>query len=275
MRPTTNTPLIVVSERLYRALLIFYPAAHRREYGVLMVQVFRDVARETYHRQGAAGMLLWWCTTLLDLTLTAFEERRKVRFMFSKTQFMHMSGLLLLIGGGFWALAAFSQLQPGDHYTYYGVYQVLLWLIAPGFLLVGLGCIGLALRYKETLGRPGQWTLVLTGLSALVMTVGLVATQIQDSWWNLWVAGGLLHALALTAFGLLHLRQPTLPVFRALPLQIGAGWLVLMTGFVNSFPRSTANLLTFLFIFGMGVAWLAIGQAVHRQGARAAEAATA
>lgn len=273
MRPTTNTPLIVVSERLYCALLIFYPAAHRREYGVLMVQVFQDVTRETYHRQGAAGMLLWWCTTLLDLTLTAFEERRKVRFVFSKTQFMHMSGLLLMIGGAFWALAAFSQLQPGDHYTYYGVYQVLLWLLAPGFLLVGLGCIGLALRYKTAHGTAGQWTLVLTGLGALVMAVGVVGTQIQDSLWNIWMAGGLLHALALTAFGLLQLRRPTLPVFRALPLQIAAGWLVLMTDFVNSFPRSTANLLTFFLFFGMGLAWLAIGQAVHRQGTVTAAAA--
>jgi hypothetical protein len=269
----TQIPLIALSERIYRALLIFYPADYRREYGALMVQVFRDMYRDTYHSQGWAGMAFWWCTTLLDLTLTVIEQRRKVRFEMSKSMFVQLTGIFLIVGGFFGVIAPFSQLQPGDHYTYYGIYQVFIWLLAPGYLLVGLGCIGLALRYDQALGTSGRWTLYLSGIGTLVMAVGVVATSIEDSLWNLWMAGGILHTVALTAFGLLHIRKPALPIFRALPLQIAAGWLVLWLGLPQRFPQSTANLLTFLMFFGMGLAWLAIGFAVHRQQRDAALAA--
>ncbi len=32
----------MISEKLYRALLVVYPSEHRREYGEPMVQLFRD-----------------------------------------------------------------------------------------------------------------------------------------------------------------------------------------------------------------------------------------
>jgi hypothetical protein len=267
-----QTPLITLSERIYRALLIFYPADYRHEYGALMVQVFRDVSRDTYRSQGVFGLLFWWCAALLDLTRTVIEQRKKVTM--SKSTWIQITGSLLVIGGAFWGLAAFSQLQPGDHYTYHGVYQVLIWLLAPGFLLVGLGCVGLALRYGPALGVLGKWLLYLTSLGALVMAVGLVAMSIQDSLWNIWLAGGILHMTALIVFGLLHVWKPVLPIFRALPLQIASGWLIVMTGvFVRLFPQATANLLSFLMVFGMGLAWLAIGLAVHRQQSKVVPAA--
>jgi hypothetical protein len=246
-------------------VLRFYPADSRREYGPLMVQVFRDVTRDAYHSQGWAGILLWWCATFFDLVLTVFEQRRKVRFEMSKSMFVQLAGIFLIVGGFCSAIAAFSQLQPDDHYTYYGIYQVLLWLLAPGFLLTGLGGVGLALRYDQALGTPGRWTLYLSSFGMLVMTVGLVATQIQDTFWNIWMVGGLIHTIGLTAFGLLHVRKPALPVFRALPLQIAAGWLVLWLGVPGLFPQSTAHLLSFFMFLGMGLAWLGIGLAVHRQ----------
>jgi hypothetical protein len=259
------TEMIAFSERIYRALLIFYPAEFRREYGALMLQVFRDVSRDIYRSEGWAGMAFWWCATLLDLTLTAIEQRRKVRFEMSKATFIQLAGILLIVGGFCTAAAAFSQFQPDDHYTYRGIYQVLIWLLAPGFLLTGLGCFGLALRYDQALGMVGQWTLYVTGFGALVMTVGLVATQIQDSLWNIWMIGGLIHTIALTAFGLLHVRKPALPIFRALPLQIAGGWLVMWLGVLRTSSQTTNNLLSFLIVVGMGLAWLAIGIAVHRQ----------
>jgi hypothetical protein len=267
------TPLIALSERAYHALLIFYPADYRREYGPLMVQVFRDVCRDTYHSQGLAGIAFWWCATLLDLTLSAIEQRRKVRIEMSRSAFVQLAGILLIVGGFCTAVAAFSQFQPDDHYTYYGIYQVLLWLLAPGFLLTGLGCFGLALRYDQALGAPGRWTLYLSGFGMLVMAVGIVATSIQDSLWNIWMAGGILHTVGLTAFGLLHVRKPTLPIFRALPLQIAAGWLVMWMGILRTSSQTTTNLLSFLIFVGMGLAWLAIGLAVQRQQRNAALAA--
>jgi hypothetical protein len=71
-----ETPLIALSERLYRAMLILYPSAYRHEYGEWMVQVFRDVSRDRYRRQGRAGLAAWWCAALVDLSQTVIEQRR-------------------------------------------------------------------------------------------------------------------------------------------------------------------------------------------------------
>ncbi|MBL8155679.1 MAG: hypothetical protein JNM70_15965 [Anaerolineae bacterium] len=260
----TIPPIITFSEQVYRALLILYPAAYRREYGPLMAQVFRDVCRERYGQDGLAGMALWWCATLLDLTLTVIEERRKVNFTMSKAMFSQLAGPFLILGGAFGALAAFSQLQPGDHYSYYGVYQVLLLLIAPSFLFIGLGCLGLALRYSAALGTLRKGLLALSGAASLMMAGGVIAEQIRESLWNIWFATSLVHVIALALFGLLYARSPFLPIFRWLPLQIVAGW-VMMMGITGRFSEPFDNLLTFLMVLGIGLGWLAIGLVVHRQ----------
>lgn len=273
MNQTTPAKWIAVSVRLYSALLILYPVDYRREYGGLMVQIFRDVARDKYRRQGLAGMAFWWCATLLDLTRTVIEQRRKAKFTMSRTALMQLmnqiTGSLLVTGGACIAIAAFSQLQPGNHYTYYGIFQVLTWLFAPGFFLVGAGCIGLGLRYYRQSGTFEQGMLYLSGIGALAMAAGVVVSLIDGVLWgNLyWYGGSILHGVALTVFGVLHLRKSVLPVFRALPLQMAGGWLVMVLIVIRTDvdAETTVSILSFLLMMGMGLAWLAIGQAVHRQ----------
>lgn len=262
MNQTIETRWIALSERVYRMLLILYPADYRREYGALMAQIFRDVCRERYRSHGVIGVVWWWCKTMLDLAFTVIEQRRKVKFTMSKSTFIHLTGILLIWGGALGALAAFSQLQPGDHS---GIYQAVLWLFSPSFLLVGLGCIGLGLRYDRGLGPAGQWALYLSGVGGLVMGVGLVGASIESALWNLWLGGGILHTLSLTVFGIVHVRKPALPIFRALPLQLAAGWLVLMLGGLRTNSETSNNLLAFLFFLGIGLVWLAIGLTVQRQ----------
>lgn len=70
---------ITLAERLYRALLMFYPAEYRREYGTPMVQVFRDVSRAAYHKRGLVGLVRWWYATVFDLIRTVIEQRREAR----------------------------------------------------------------------------------------------------------------------------------------------------------------------------------------------------
>lgn len=256
---------IAFAERVYCMLLLLYPADYRRDYGRLMQQIFRDVSRDKYRRYGTLKMMFWWCKTLLDLVLTVIEQRRKAKLTMSKSTFVQLTGILLIIGSGFGMLAAFSQFQPDDHHTYYGIYQMLILLSVPGFLFVGLGCIGLGLRYSQIFGTMGQWTLYLTGIGAWVMGVGLVIASISDWQWQVWLAGGILHGLALAAFGLMHLRKPTLPIFRALPLQMALGWLVFILGVLQTSSQTANNALSFLFMFGMALGWLGIGQILHRQ----------
>lgn len=260
--------MIALSVALYRALLILYPADYRREYGVQMVQLFRDVGREKYSSGGILAMALWWCKTLLDLTLTVLEQR-KGWFVMSKSTSMQLAGMFLIVGGVFCMGAAYSQLQPGDHYSYNGLYQVSLWLLAPAYLLFGLGCIALSQRYASGVGAAGKWLLVICGATALFIGGGVAVSTLFENWWNIWFAATLIHVIALTLFGVLHVFKPALPVFRGLPLMMAGGWMFIMSGIPNLLPQTYENLLGFVIMLGMGLGWLAIGIAVNRQGREA------
>ena len=47
------------AERLYALLLLLYPRAHRRVYGPLMLQTFRDSYRDALATRGRAGPKFW------------------------------------------------------------------------------------------------------------------------------------------------------------------------------------------------------------------------
>ncbi|MCA9906382.1 MAG: hypothetical protein KC547_21150 [Anaerolineae bacterium] len=270
MNQTKSPRWITLSEGVYQALLILYPADFRRDYGTLMVQVFRDVSRDKYQRLGMVDVIFWWLTTLLDLTITAIEERRKVRLGMSKAAFVQISSRLLIVGGALFALSAFVQLQLDDAYTFVGISRLLILILAFATLLIGLGCIGVALRYERAESRLGFWTLILTGVSSMLLGVGVfsvffLSPRIADAPWDLMFGAIVAHAAALTFFGLAHLLKPGLPIFRALPLTIALGWWVLQTGPTGWLGFTYGTLLQFLLVFGVGVAWLAIGLAVRRQ----------
>ena len=60
------------SERVYRAMLLAYPPAHRRRYGDQMAQLFRDRFRRD---GGGLGSVLVWAKVGPDLVGSAFTER--------------------------------------------------------------------------------------------------------------------------------------------------------------------------------------------------------
>lgn len=59
-------------EQVYRALLVAYPPAYRRDYGEPMTQLFVDRLRD---EGGGARSSLLWVQMLIDLVKTAFTER--------------------------------------------------------------------------------------------------------------------------------------------------------------------------------------------------------
>jgi Flp pilus assembly protein TadB len=61
-------------DRLYRTLLLAYPAAFRRAYGEDMAQVFRDVCRDTVGNAGIWGLVCLWPVSLWDVLLHAAQE---------------------------------------------------------------------------------------------------------------------------------------------------------------------------------------------------------
>ena len=64
----------MISEKMYRALLLVYPGKHRQEYGEPMVQLFRDIMR---HKGGGIRTLAMWVHVVFDLVRSAFREHKE------------------------------------------------------------------------------------------------------------------------------------------------------------------------------------------------------
>jgi hypothetical protein len=62
------------STRLYRTLLLAFPAPFRRAYGDEMARAFRDLCRDAWRESGAGGVLALWPGALRDLLLAASAE---------------------------------------------------------------------------------------------------------------------------------------------------------------------------------------------------------
>jgi hypothetical protein len=98
-RQSQQPTVITFSAQMYSALLILYPAHYREIYGEQMVQVFQEVARDSYRHQGVVGMAFWWFATALDLIFTAIEQRKEGKATMSESL-----SIQPLKGSGFGAL---------------------------------------------------------------------------------------------------------------------------------------------------------------------------
>ena len=86
----------MLSERVFRSLLIVYPREHRREYGELMVQLFRDRMRRDGN--GFGGLAVWLHMTS-DLAVAAFKEHKEGTKMRKFTSIAIALAVLLVAGG--------------------------------------------------------------------------------------------------------------------------------------------------------------------------------
>jgi len=73
--PASLSRALILSDRVYRWLLVAYPAEFRQRYGPEMAQVFRTCCRATYAAAGARGVACLWLPTLWDWFWTAAGER--------------------------------------------------------------------------------------------------------------------------------------------------------------------------------------------------------
>lgn len=97
-RPTRpDSRILAVAHRIYRALLLAYPAAFRKEFGEEMSQVYRDTAYAALREGGATTLLRFWGIALTDLAATAAAERLKEGFRMSRSGFVRLGGIALLV----------------------------------------------------------------------------------------------------------------------------------------------------------------------------------
>jgi hypothetical protein len=71
---TGSSWIISFSVRLYQWLLYIGPAGFRHEYGLPMVQVFRECCRDAYQRRGTRGVVSLWSPTFSDLVVGMIAE---------------------------------------------------------------------------------------------------------------------------------------------------------------------------------------------------------
>ena len=221
---------LILSIRLYQALLAIYPSGFRREYGWQMLQVFGDCCRRALRQAGLPGLLRLWSRTLLDAVQSALEEHAQRGVDMSKEKFIKLSGWALMLGGLAVVLGWVASTRPEyDRHNalslpidrYINVAE--LPLLVMGMLLLSVGFTGLLVRYGKTAGAFGRLSLGLAMVSGVVSAVGMVGLAIYDSnpWWSMFFFSLTFQFLGATLFGVVCLRRQMLPRWNGLPLFAG------------------------------------------------------
>lgn len=207
-KPIEN-PLIAISVKVYQALLILYPTRFQQEYGLHMVQMFRDCCLRTIRQGGANGMARLWAVTLFDLIQSVISEHAQKETEMKKEmrpQDIRMAGGALIVGAVVFILSAISE----------QVYGFLL-----SMMLLAVGILGLRSRYGEQVGGFGN-NILLIGviLGSLTSLAGLFGAAI-DPYWALIPAGPVVLFIGLSMFGVVALYKKPLSRWNILPLLSG------------------------------------------------------
>jgi hypothetical protein len=225
---------LLISERLYQALLYLYPKAFRAAYGQQMRLTFRDACRVAYHQNGVGGLLALWLPTLLDLLKSALEERaRQGAITMSKARLIAWAGPLTLLVGSVWLVASI-----GDFVLRAGLANaemfVALWSIPFFFSFVPLlfALIGIRLRFHQSGGVLGRLGLALSvaGCAGVIVSVlahlllSGVAPEVEQPTWVNYAALVCFLSIRIgyILFGVDALQYRLLPRWNLLPLLVGS-----------------------------------------------------
>lgn len=239
---------LLISERLYTALLHLYPKEFRAIYGQQMRLTFREACRVAYHRNGAGGLLALWLPTLFDLFKSALEERaRQGEISMSKARLISWAGPLTILVGSIWLVEfigdivlRFGQVEEERYWDLFLAFWSFAFILSFVPLLFAL--MGARLRfhpYASTLGRLGLALSVTGGAGVIVsMLAHLLLSAIAPdpevrevpwagyaavaSFWSIWIG--------YILFGVDALRYRLLPRWNLLPGLLGAT-IVLSFGF--------------------------------------------
>jgi hypothetical protein len=268
---------LLVSERLYRALLHLYPKEFRAAYGQQMRLTFRDACRVAYHRNGAGGLLALWLPTLLDLFKSALEERaRQGEISMSKARLIALAGPLTMLIGSMWMVASIGEMviliEPASADTFWDsfwFFPVFLSLIPLLFALIGT-----RLRFLQAAGVPGRLGLALSvaGCAGMIVFVlasillGVVAPEVEQVSWPDYVMAVCLLSLTIgyMLFGIDALSYRLLPRWNLLPLLVGLTVVFRLAPNWFGVPNYHPVQLTayFLYYAITGACWVLLGIAL-------------
>jgi len=207
-KPIEN-PIVAISVKIYRALLVAYPTKFQQEYGSHMLQVFRDCCLRTFRQSGTNGMVRLWAITLLDLiqsVISEFVQKEIEMKKEMKSEAIRRAGWMLIFGTPAFILGMYWETSVYD-----------LWIFGFPLLLLSIpmlayGAKGLQARYGEEVGSFGTNILrfgrILGPVTSLIGFIG--------AWFISWTfiliyTGPAIILICLSLFGLAALlRKPFL-----------------------------------------------------------------
>jgi hypothetical protein len=144
------------SARLYRALLLAFPAPFRRAYGDEMARAFRDLCRDAWRTGGARGVLALWPRALRDLALAASAEHMGRLTMLRLTLILSLAApALFVLDNLVFMVWAVSFGDPPAFMTDVAIYGFIGWLS----LAVVAWLVGAFVAARQ--GRWGWFALAL------------------------------------------------------------------------------------------------------------------
>lgn len=275
-KPIEN-PIIAISVKVYQALLVAYPAKFQQEYGLHMVQVFRDCCLRTVRQSGKSGMAGLWAVTLFDYIQSVVSEHRQKETEIKKelkSEDLRMAGWALILGGLAFIISLWGYLI--RRYAYSNVSDVLLPFLCMPLFIVGL--LAMRSRYGKAVGAFGK-NILLAGaiLGPLTSLIGIVLRGIaQASWsqigemgWALMVGGPAVVLACLALFGIVAFYKKPFPRWNILPFLAGfwfpalfIAWFVafLNTGdTTNVVEGISSNVIIISLLTLQGIALAALG----------------
>ncbi len=271
---------LLLSERLYEALLYLYPKEFRAAFGRQMRLAFRDACHAAYQRKGAGGLLALWAHTVLDLVKSAPKEwARQGEITMSEPRLSTWAGPLTILVGALWLMSSIGdfvfQFWLDGNEPFLGLIAIPLFL---SFVPMLFAVIGTRLRFHQSAGTAGRLGLALsvagaTGLIVSLLTNILLSGAAPEAGPHLWVnyaavAGLLSIRIGYIFFGIDALRNRLLPRWNLLPLLLGLTVILSLPmewfGVPAFLPPQYAT--PFLHSAITGACWLLLGVAITGRG---------
>ena len=261
---TRATPRTLrLSVWLYSRLLVAYPQPFRREYGVHMVQVFRDCCREATASDGNVGLIRYWLMALGDLIVSALAERRRGELHMTRIHWTRIGSLSAIVGGGIAALFAGINLiystnpSLNQHETLASdivSVQFVTWAAPALALLFVLALIGVQVRGASRARAIGWISITVAVLGMIISSLGSGLTSalmysqadtcnsalnctFYDPSGYLMMGnmvgqlGTVISAIGMVVYGIVALRRRVLP---------RGNWLLLMVGITEMLDATAA-----------------------------------
>ena len=220
---SADLPIVAFSVRAYQLLLIAYPPQFQQEYGLQMVEVFRDCCLRTIRQRGMSGMPKLWLSTLLDLVQSIVTEHLQKETQMKKEmkpEDIRRAGWAIIVGAISFVLSIFLAILQGSD----GSLIALLLLVFASLPLLVFGVLGLRNRYGERTSSFGRSILLMGAiLGPVTSIIGFLLMTINPLWFVIY-AGPAVLFVCLTLFGVVALHTKPLPRWNILPILAGLSY---------------------------------------------------